>query len=576
MSSSTSHSTTTINFRTQIISSIASATSLPSEQIDAMLMVPSDFTLADFAFPCFKLGGNPMQAAQNLQENITLPSSVSRTQVKGCYLNFYLNDELLAHQTLTTILHQNKSYGLGHKNKRIVIEYCGPNTNKPLHIGHLRNMALGSAMCKLLQFQGNTIHPVNIINDRGVHICKSMLAYQKWGHDQPPTKKSDHYVGDYYVLFAQKCKDDPSLDEQAQHMLVAWEKGDPTVRAIWKKMNQWVLDGFAQTYKRFGVSFEKEYFESQIYEKGKDVAFDGLKRGLFTKDEKGGIVAPLEKKFNVPDKVVLRGDGTSIYITQDMYLAQERYTDFKFDEMMYVVASEQRLHFQQLFAILELLGNKFATSLYHLSYGLVHLPTGRMKSREGTVVDADDFMDEIVQLAYTEVEKRYPSLSESHKKQRADAIGLAAIKFFMLKTDPIRDMIFNPEESLSFEGETGPYLQYTYARASSILRKADLSTFPHPSHLHTALLNEPCEKPLIRLLAAFPTTVDQTTSSKKPHILCRYALDLAQKFNEFYHACRVIGEEPDRANARLALVQCTRQVLGQCLELMGIQALEEM
>ncbi|MBI2573559.1 arginine--tRNA ligase [Candidatus Woesearchaeota archaeon] len=563
-----------MNIREELVNALTQHTSLPNETIDALLSTPPDTKLGDFTFPCFKLAKNPNQAAQELHAKIsesTLPDYLAKIQVMGGYLNFFVNTSFLAQQVITTILQNPQQYGKAHEKKSILIEYCGPNTNKPLHLGHIRNMALGNAMCRMLTFQGNTIHPVNIINDRGVHICKSMLAYQKWGHNQPPTKKSDHYVGDFYVLFAQKLKEDPTLEEQAQHMLVAWENNDPAVRTIWKKMNQWVLEGFAQTYQRFGISFEKEYFESEIYEKGKEMAFAGLHQGLFIKDDKKAIVAPLAK-YNLTDKIVLRGDGTSIYITQDMYLAKQRYEDYKFDEMMYVVASEQRLHFQQLFAILDLLGHSFAKSLFHLSYGLVNLPTGRMKSREGTVVDADDFMDEMSNLAYAEVEKRYATLSAQEKRVRAEAIGLAAIKFFMLKTDPVRDIIFNPEESLSFDGETGPYLQYTYARASSIMRKAPTPTV----HFDSNQFLELSEQSLIRLLSQFPLRIHEATSGKKPHILCRYLLDLSQKFNEFYHACRVLTDDIECSNARLALVHATHHVLGQGLSLLGITALEEM
>lgn len=432
-------------------------------------------------------------------------------------------------------------------------------------------MALGHALCRLLAFQGNKVHPVNIINDRGIHICQSMLAYQKWGNNKKPDQKGDHFVGEYYVLFAQALKEHPELKDEVQDLLTRWEQGDKTVRALWKKMNSWVLKGFAQTYKRFGIAFDKEYFESELYEAGKEVALEGLQKGIFIKDDQKSIVAPLEV-YGLPDKVVLRGDGTSVYITQDLYLAQKRYADYHFDRMMYVVASEQQTHFWQLFKILELLGKPYAKNLHHLSYGLVHLPSGRMKSREGTIIDADDIMDEMKALAEMEIKKRYESLSKDEIYQRAEMIGLAAIKFFMLRTDAHRDIVFNPEESLSFEGETGPYVQYTHARACSILRKAE----KRKGKVNYTLLQNQAEQNIITHLMNFADIVDDSTRNYRPHVLCHYLIELAQAFNEFYHACPVISEDQELMKARLHVVDAVRQVLENGLGLLGIVAPEEM
>jgi arginyl-tRNA synthetase len=560
-----------MDFKNEIVKVLVKETKLKSDDIERTLSVPPDPKLGDYAYPCFSLGKNPKEAAEKLQKKIKLPTFLEKIEVVGPYLNFFLNKSVLAEDVLIRIEKEKETYGNGKSKKNIVIEYCGPNTNKPLHIGHLRNMAIGQAVFSLLGFQGNEIHPVNIVNDRGIHICKSMLAYQKWGRNLKPDKKGDHFVGDYYVLFDKKSKKDEDLSNEAQEMLLRWERGDKETRVLWKKMNDWVLDGFAETYKRFGVKFDKEYFESQYYEQGKDLVLEGLGKKVFTRDHTEAILAPLEK-YKLSDKVLLRGDETSLYITQDLYLAELRHKDFNFDKMIYVVASEQKLHFQQLFKILELLGRKYSKDLYHLSYGMVHLPSGRMKSREGTVVDGDDIMDEMAALAEKEVRSRYKDLPEKEIKSRSDAIGIAAIKFFMLRTDAARDIIFNPEESLSFEGETGPYLQYTHARSCSILRKGDLSA----GNIDFKLLDDPTEYVLLSLLSKFPERVEESAENLKPHILCRYLLDLAQAFNEFYHACPVISEIPELMRVRLLLVDSVRTVLSNGLGLLGIEALAEM
>src|SRR3989344_8632959 len=460
-----------MDFKKEIAILLAKATNLTVDDILSQLAVPPNPIMGDYSFPCFKLGRNAKEEAEKIKLKLKLPSFLSDIKVAGPYLNFFLNTAQLAKETLTRIKKEKKKYGAGHIKEKILIEYCGPNTNKPLHLGHVRNMSLGNSICKILEFSGHKVHPVEIINDRGIHICQSMLAYQKWGKNRDPDKKGDHFVGDYYVLFSQNAKDNDSLIKEAQQLLVKWENKDKDVLNLWKKMNTWVLDGFKETYDRFGLKFEKEYFESAYYDLAKEIVFEGLKSRAFKKDKNGAIFAPLEK-YSLPDKILLREESTSIYITQDIYLAKIRYRDFKFDEMVYVVASEQKLHFQQLFKILELLGYNFAKNLFHLSYGMVHLPSGRMKSREGMVIDADDIMDEIETLAAAEIKKRHEGLSETEVSKRAKSISLAAIKFFMLKNDSVKDIIFNPQESISFEGETGPYIQYTHARASSILRKA--------------------------------------------------------------------------------------------------------
>ena len=574
-----------MDIRQEICTLLQHHTSLPLEEIQILLATPPDPKMGDYAFPCFKLTSaqnkNPKDAAIKLQTQLTknLPNYIDHLEINGPYLNIFLNYSIIAKNTLIQIQTQTTKYGSGKTKKNIVIEYCGPNTNKPLHLGHMRNMAIGNAICHLSTFCGNTIHPVNIINDRGIHICQSMLAYQKWGKNKKPEKKGDHFVGDYYVLFAKAVQEHPELKDEAQQLLQRWEDKDKEVHKLWKEMTNWVLKGFAETYKRFGITFEKEYFESQHYEQGRDLALEGLKKGVFVKNDDKSIIAKLES-YKIPDKIVLRADGKSIYITQDLYLAQQRYTDYKFDQMIYVVASEQQLHFKQLFKILELLEKPFAKSLHHLSYGLVNLPSGRMKSREGTVVDADDLMDEVSMLARNEVTLRYPNMDEKEKQKRAEFIALGAIKFFLLRTDPIRDMVFNPEESISFDGETGPYIQYTHARACSILRKANIpqktTTKSTIQNIKYELLTETVEKRIIQHMLQFSAVVEESATHFKPHILCRLLLDLAQSFNEFYHAHPVINEDKDLMHARIALVDGVRQVLENGLNLLGIEAPQEM
>ena len=578
-----------MDFKQELVELLAKNTKLKKEELSNLVVVPPDSKMGDYAFPCFKLGKKAKEEAEKLKEKLELPNFISKVEVVGPYLNFFLKPSVFAKETLTAVYKQAVNYGKGKENKKIVLEYCGPNTNKPLHLGHLRNMALGLANHNLLTFQGNTVYPVNIVNDRGIHICKSMLAYMKWGKNKQPNaekqasgtstrggKKGDHFVGDFYVLFSKKAKDDEDLVNEAQEMLLKWEREDSEVIKLWKQMNAWVLAGFAETYKRFGVSFVKEYFESKYYEGGKELVYEGLKKKVFEKDHTNAIIARLEK-YNLPDKVLLRGDETSIYITQDMNLAELRARDFKFNQMIYVVASEQKLHFQQLFKVLELLKKSYAKNLYHLSYGMVHLPSGRMKSREGTVIDADDLMDEVSSLAEEEIKKRHSGLSEEKVKERAELIGIGAIKFFMVKTDPVKDIVFDPKESLNFEGETGPYVQYTHARACSILRKAKkdekLEAVSQVSFDQFSLAEELA---VVRLLYDFPSVVRKAANTYKPHHLAQYLIGLSQAFNEFYHKCPVISEQIQVMKARLLLVDSVRQVLENGLGLLGIKAPEEM
>ena len=551
---------------------------------EIILEIPPELNLGDYALPCFgmakELKKSPNKIAEELKSKLKLSEHIEKIEAKGPYLNFYVNKSFLAKHTLSKVKDEKDKYGAGKNKGNVVVEYCGPNTNKPLHLGHIRNMALGYSICRILKFTGSKIHPVNIVNDRGIHICQSMLAYKKWGGNKKPEKKGDHFVGDYYVMFSKESEKNEKLKLEVHELLLKWEQGDKETVDLWKKMNKWVLDGFKETYKRFGVIFEKEYFESEYYTKGKEIVMGGYEKNIFEKDHTDAIIARLEK-YNLPDKVLLRGDETSIYITQDIYLAKLRYDDFKFDKLIYVVASEQNLHFKQLFKILELLKRPYAKKMHHLSYGMVNLPSGRMKSREGTVVDADDIMDETASLTEDEIKKRHKNLSAKEIKARSEIISLAAIKFYMLKNDPIKDIVFNPEESLNFEGETGPYIQYAHARACSILKKVEFektakTATTEKSTINYGLLKHQKEEQLIRLIYTFPEKVEESALHYKPSIICHYLLALAQAFNEFYHECHVISDDKEMTNTRLILVDCARQVLDNGLSLLGITAPQEM
>jgi len=543
---------------------------------DVTLEVPPDQKMGDYAFPCFKICKkfrmSPADVAKQIASKLELTKYIEKIIATGPYVNFFVNKRILAEYVLTEVFRKKKRFGSKNKNHKIIlVEYCGPNTNKPLHIGHLRNMAIGLAMCRIIAFQGFNVVPVNIVNDRGIHICKSMLAYQKWGDNKEPDKKGDHFVGDYYVLFAQKSKKDEALDSEAQQMLLRWEDKDPETRELWKKMNSWVLEGFQETYKRFGVAFEKEYFESEYYEKGKELAAKGVKQGVLIKDENGAIIAPLEP-YKLTNKVVVRSDGSSVYITQDLYLANMRYEDYKFDKSIYVVASEQQLHFKQLFKILDLMGKPYAKNLYHLSYGMVHLPSGRMKSREGNVVDGDDLMDNLHKLAVGEIVIRHKDLTQEEVDRRAEQISLGALKFLMLHTDPIKDMVFDPEKSLSFEGETAPYIQYAHTRCCSILAKSDMPI----DAVDFSIYQHQSEIKLIKLLDQFSFVVEDSVKHYTPHLIATFLMQLAQTFTDFYSNCPVNQAEPGIKQARLLLVDCVRQVLETGLDLLGIEAPEKM
>jgi len=547
------------------------------KEIENLIEIPPVNISFSYAFPTYQLAKhekkNPNLIAEEISKKLIVPPFLEKIEANGPYINFKIKKELV----LQNIFEFQEDYGKIREKiykkefnpLRVVVEYPAPNTNKPLHLGHVRNILIGSTISNLFLYKGHKVFQVNLYNDRGIHICKSMVGYRHWFTNQEPNIKSDHFVGLSYVKYS--MNEDEILKNEAITLLKKWENKDPETIALWKKMNKWALEGFKETYKKFGISFDKEYFESNFYWKGKKKILEGLKEGIFEKREDGAIIAGLKDKFDLPDKVLLRKDGTSIYITQDIYLAYLKKKDFNYDESIYVVGNEQDLYFKQLFAILELIG--FKEKKYHLSYGMISLPEGKMKSREGTIVDADDIVDEMNTLAYEEVTKRYPKLIEQEKKRRANVIGMSALKFFILKFNPKSDFVFNPKESISFEGETGPYIQYCYARIQSIINKSHEKI---DLNIDYELLNHDKELDLIKLLNYFPEIIDSAINTYGTHLIPQYLLNLCQAFNSFYSSCQVISEDKELEKARLLLIQCVQLVIKIGLDLLGIETLDEM
>ncbi len=479
----------------------------------------------------------------------------------------------------------------------VMVEYSSPNTNKPLHLGHVRNNLLGYSLSRILEACGNRVVKTNIVNDRGIHICKSMLAWQKWGDGATPEstgKKGDHLIGDFYVLFdkhyraevkeiaerenipAEEAEKRSTLMAEAREMLRRWEAGDPETRALWERMNSWVYAGFDQTYKRLGVDFDKIYYESQTYLEGKEKVLEGLEKGLMYRKEDGSVWADLTAE-GLDHKLLLRADGTSVYMTQDIGTAKLRFRDYPIDRMIYVVGNEQNYHFQVLSLLLDRLGFKWGKDLVHFSYGMVELPEGKMKSREGTVVDADDLMEEMVSGA-REVSRemdKLQGLSEEEVAEIAETVGMGALKYFLLKVDPRKNMLFNPKESIDFNGNTGPFIQYTYARIRSVLRKAAEKGFAIGDYSKVAPNDK--EIALIQALADFPAIVREAGRSFSPALIANYAYDLVKQFNQFYHDYTILGEEDEQTRSlRLALCDQTSRVVKAAMGLLGIAVPERM
>ena len=549
---------------------------IDQETILKFLEVPKNPEMGDFAFPCFFLiqymKAEPHEIVLGLRERIgNPPIGFEDIQTSGPYLNFFLDKKKMSLEVLSEINKRKDNFGKLKSNKKnIMIEFPSPNTNKPLHLGHLRNMAIGESISRICKFNGYKVIRANLNNDRGIHICKSMAAYKRFGKNKTPkseNKKPDHFVGDYYVLFNKHGKKGSKLDLDSHHLLQKYEEGDKKTLELWKKMNKWALEGFQKTYETFGIHHNKEYFESKLYSKGKNIITQGVKDGVFKKEKKTGATIVDLKNKKLGKKVLLRADGTSIYITQDLYLAKLRFKEFNLHRSLYVVGNEQEYHFKVLFEILKRLGVDVEKKLKHLSYGMVNLPEGKMKSREGTVVDADDLIEDIRKKVEKELNKR-ATLSKKKLEKRSLTIALAAIKYLLLKIDAKKNMTFNPKKSVSFEGDTGPYIQYAYARASSILKK----TKQKPKWVIYDL--EQKENLLIKKLSEFPSLVEKAYEQLNPSLIANYSYQLAQLFNEFYHACPVIGSKQE--GFRLKLVDAFRQVLKNSLHLLGIDVLEEM
>ena len=520
----------------------------------------------------------------------------------GPYINAKLNKADAAGEILTKIREQKDSYGSLDKNgrkplegQRVMIEFSSPNTNKPLHLGHLRNDALGESVSRILKKAGAEVYKVDLINNRGVHICKSMLAYKLFHEKNGDTPESlgmkgDHFVGQCYVEFDRYLKGEkdkpetahPEANEMAEEMLVKWENGDEETRALWQKMNDWTLNGVKETYERTGVSFDKFYLESETYLKGKDEILKGLEKGVFFKAEDGSVridvtdVVGTGKDEDNHEKVLLRKDGTSVYITQDIGTAISRHDDWAFNQLVYVVASEQIYHFKILFYILNKLGFEWAKKLYHLSYGLVNLPSGRMKSREGTVVDADDLIDALHADALKAIKEKGRDELVGDADDVAEKVALSALHYYLLQVTPKKDMLFNPEESLNFNGNTGPYLQYVGARINSILAKAKESGIS-TENADISLLNSSEEWELIKSLGDFPETVKKSAENFDPSIMTSYLYDVSKLFSKFYQTRSIVNAETkELGSARLFLAECTLTVMKNAMDLVLVPFLEKM
>ena len=463
--------------------------------------------------------------------------------------------------------------------KRIMVEFSSPNTNKPLHLGHVRNNLLGFSVSELLKAAGNEVIRATLVNDRGVHICKSMYAWQQRFDGATPEstgKKGDHLVGDCYVEYARMEKEDPTVIDKVHEMLVKWEEGDPEVRALWQMMNGWVFDGFEQTYKALGITFDKTYYEHDTYLLGKELVQKGLDMGVFTRDPDGSVWCDLTAD-GLDRKLLLRSDGTSVSITQDLGTAEKRFSEYRLDSHIYVVGDEQNYHFQVLKLILSKLGFAWADQIYHLSYGMVELPEGKMKSREGTVVDADDLIEKMYQEAKATSEEsgKLDNVSDEEKDRLYSMIGLGALKYFILKVDPKKKMLFNPKESIDFNGNTGPFIQYTHARIQSILRKAAEQGFAASAAPGVQL--SPKETRLVKLISSYPQKVGEAAASLSPALIANYCYELAKEFNQYYHDTSIL-HEPDAGllSMRLELISTLASVLRRAMKILGIELPDRM
>ena len=555
-------------------------------------------------FPFLKMSRKgPEQTAQEIGEYLKVnePAVAAFNVIKG-FLNL-----TIASATWIDLLNeiqadeQNGLVKATETSPLVMIEYSSPNTNKPLHLGHVRNNLLGNALANIVAANGNKVVKTNIVNDRGIHICKSMLAWKKYGNGETPEtsgKKGDHLVGDYYVSFdrhykaevkelmtefaAQGMSEDEAkakaeaaspLMQEAREMLVKWEAGDPEIRGLWEMMNNWVYAGFDETYRKMGVSFDKIYYESNTYLEGKEKVMEGLEKGFFFKKEDGSVWADLTAE-GLDHKLLLRGDGTSVYMTQDIGTAKLRFADYPIDKMIYVVGNEQNYHFQVLSILLDKLGFEWGKSLVHFSYGMVELPEGKMKSREGTVVDADDLMEEMIATAKETSQElgKLDGLTQEEADDIARIVGLGALKYFILKVDARKNMTFNPKESIDFNGNTGPFIQYTYARIQSVLRKAAESGIVVPGQIPAGIELSEKEEGLIQMVADFAAVVKQAGEDYSPSIIANYTYDLVKEYNQFYHDFSILREENEAVKVfRIALSANVAKVVRLGMSLLGIE-----
>ena len=554
-------------------------------------------------FPFLKMSRKkPEDTAQEIGNYLVekVPEVISRFNVIKGFLNLSINP--VQWIRLLQEIQQNDRFGfiqVKEDSPLVMIEYSSPNTNKPLHLGHVRNNLLGWALANVMEANGNKVVKTNIVNDRGIHICKSMLAWLKWGNGETPEtsgKKGDHLIGDYYVAFdkhyreevkelmaqgmeEEEAKKEAPLIKEAHAMLVKWEQNDPEIRALWKKMNEWVYAGFDETYKALGVSFDKIYYESNTYLEGKEKVEEGLQKGFFYRREDGSVWADLTKE-GLDEKLLLRSDGTSVYMTQDIGTAKLRFQDFPIDKMIYVVGNEQNYHFQVLSILLDKLGFRWGKDLVHFSYGMVELPNGKMKSREGTVVDADDLVATMIsdarQMSADKVNK-LEDVTEEETQEIARIVGMGALKYFILKVDARKNMLFNPEESIDFNGNTGPFIQYTYARIRSILRKAKEQGVDIPETLPEGAELSKREISLVQHLQGFQAAVRQAGQDYNPSCIANYCYELVKEYNQFYHDFSVLREENvDNKIFRLALSAAVSQVVRNGMGLLGIEVPERM
>ena len=605
-----------MNIESEIIATVVKAVKECYGQDVPTTMVQLQKTKAEFegnltlvVFPFLKVSKlKPEDTAQQLGEYLAQHCKVvqSFNVVKG-FLSLTIAPA--AWISLLNRIDSNPIFGQKTANEHsplVMIEYSSPNTNKPLHLGHVRNNLLGWSLAKIMEANGNRVVKTNIVNDRGIHICKSMLAWKKWGNGATPEstgKKGDHLIGDYYVAFDQhyraelaeltakfkaqglndeeaekRAKEESPLMKEAHNMLVSWEQGDEEVRALWQMMNNWVYQGFDETYKTMGVSFDKIYYESDTYLEGKAKVEAGLDKGLFFRKDDGSVWADLSNE-GLDQKLLLRADGTSVYMTQDIGTADLRFKDYPIDKMIYVVGNEQNYHFQVLSILLDRLGFKWGKELVHFSYGMVELPNGKMKSREGTVVDADELMEEMISAARRTSEElgKFADMSENERNEIARIVGLGALKYFILKVDARKNMLFNPEESIDFNGNTGPFIQYTYARIRSIMRKAEAEGFDLTNTLADNLPINEKEVQLIQKLNSFESVVEQAGKDYSPSGIANYCYELTKDFNQFYHEYSILNAENAEAKTlRLTLAKNVAKTIKNGMQLLGIEVPERM